>query len=300
LILFFVTFALPTCAARTEKVSNQLKRLTVEGADSVAGKSGIVLLSGTLNAAGQLVPPHATTQGVIAYHYRTADYETRLETRKETRTEVRGGKDVQITEDVTEEVTDWVEKTNEKRFSSGWNIDGFEIDPNRAVLDLPWELVFSEDDGKHRESVEVIASGINVLLAVDLDSGRVSEKPKIYRLTTKTQEQLVTQLHGSEEASRWGLLILSVVLWTLSLNLIIGPALILINIFPIQVIGAAVRTVITIVSFTTACILAASVYALVKYWWLIALLMAALAVVVFISSQKKGSATSEEVTTDDI
>lgn len=288
LLLFFVAFALPTCAARTEKVSNQIKRLSVESPEAVASKSGLALVSGTLDAAGTLTVPKGSSTGhIAAYRYRTADYETKLVTRNETRTEVRGGKDVEITEEVTEEVTDWVEKVNELRYASGWRLGGINLNPERASLDLPWEQTYSEDDGKHRESVEVIKAGGTALLATQLENGQVASQPKLYRLTSKNQEQLVQQMHSSEEAGRWGLLILSVILWTVSLNLIIGPAMILLNIFPIQQIGTMVRGVITFVSFIISCILAATVYVLVKFWWLVALLLIALTIAVVMAAQKR-------------
>jgi hypothetical protein len=287
IVLFFVAFALPTWAARTEKVSKLVARLEVLDASAATGLNGLALVNGTLSASSLLTPPKGDAKNLLAYRYQTADMETHLETHQETHTEVRNGQDVEVTEEVTEEVTDWVTKVDDERFASGWQVGAIRIDPQRASLDLQWEQVYHEDNGKHRESVEVLRPGGMVLLAAELNNGQVAEQPKLYKLTSKNKAELVAEMNVGEEAGRWGLLIVSVIVWTISLNLLIGPAMILINIIPIQQIGGALRGMITFISFLVACTLAWFTYTLVKYWWLIALLLLVLTVVVILNARNR-------------
>jgi hypothetical protein len=127
----------------------------------------------------------------------------------------------------------------------------------------------------------------DVLLAADLHGGQIAEDPDFAILTYKSSEELIAELHKTEEGQRWLLIAMSVILWTVSLNLIVGPAMVLFNIFPIQAVGCALRSLIGLLSFVVACALTAVMYISVRYWWAV-LLGLALIIWLLVSVIRKG------------
>ena len=296
ILLFFITFSLPFCAARTEKDSKDIAQLDVITAQEAASFTGKTLVRGKLAPAEQLDVPMVTVDApVLAYQYTMEKWETWTETKTETRTVTRDGQDVEITEEVTEEVSDWKVQNEDERWSK-LSLDGMHIDPENARIDLEWENVFNDEytdaatGEKFRENVEVIKGGMTVLWAAELENGRLAAKPDFNRVTPKTKQELVAQMHGEEEGQRWMLIIASVILWTIAFNLLIGPAFFLLNIIPVKQIGAAVRGIYTVVSLVMAVILTWVTYVAVRYWWLILLLLIALAVVIVVLANRRRQA----------
>ncbi len=279
IVLFCASFALPFYAARTEKDSRDVAKLTPVSADQAAGISGNALLSGVLQSDNTLRVPKGSASGILAYRYTVEDLVTRPETRTETHTEVQNGQDVEVTEEVTEMVEKW-ETTLEDEKWQPLRLGALTIDRTQAQIELPWETIFNEmrSNQKHRETVEVIQGGVAVLLACELQDGAIVAQPDFYKLTSKNKDELVAQMNTAEETGRWGLIIASIVLWTISLNLLIGPLMILINIIPVKAVGGVVRGIVTFVSFIIACLMTWIVYVAVRYWWVIILVMAAIAV----------------------
>jgi hypothetical protein len=294
ILLFFAAFALPYYAARTEKDSKDVSKLTPVSVDQAASISGMALLQGVLASDGSLRVPKGNASGILAYKYLVEDLVTRPEKRTETHTEVQNGKDVEVTEEVTEMVEKWETARSEEQWQP-LRLGPLEIDRSRAKIDLPWTTVVNEmrADQKHRESVEVVKGGIPVLLACELANGAIVDEPDFYILTSQSKEQLVAQMNTAEETNRWGLIIASVVLWTISFNLLIGPLMILINIIPIKAVGAAVRGVITFVSLIIASLMTWIVYVAVRYWWVIVIVMAAIAVWLVVALNRNRQAKPE-------
>lgn len=277
LVLFFAAFALPFHAARTEKDSAEVDRLAPVSAEQAGAISGKALLQGVLAADGSVRPPKGAAGDILAYRYTVEDLVTRPEKRQETHTVVRNGQDVEVTEEVTEMVEKW-ETTSEEEVWQPLRLGAVEIDRNRAAVDLPWVTIVDElrADKRHREKVQVVKGGVAVLLACELKDGAVVTEPDFFRLTSKSQGELAAAMNTAEETGRWGLIIASVVLWTISLNLLIGPLLVLINIIPVKIIGGAVRGVVTLIAFIISCAMTWFVYMFVRYWWLLAILCGAL------------------------
>lgn len=276
-VLFFAGFALPYYAARTEKDSRDVSKLTPVSVEQAAGISGKALLTGILQSDNSLRVPKGTASNILAYKYTVEDLVVRPETRQETKTVVRNGQDVEVTEEVTEMVEKWETTLDDEQWQP-LCLGALEIDHSRA--DLPWETVFSElrADQKHREQVKVVKGGVQVLLACEMQNGAIVAKPDFYILTTKNKDELVAQMNTAEETGRWGLIIASVILWTISFNLLLGPLMILINIIPVKAVGGVVRGAVTFVSLLIASLMTWIVYVAVRYWWVIALLLAALGI----------------------
>jgi len=288
LLLFFVTFALPYCAATTEKDSKDISRLSVVPAADVVNTTGKALVRGELTTDMPVVPPKGAAPRVLAFKYIVEDYVTHPVKHNETHTEVQGGKEVEVTEEVTEMVSEWVAKPEETKWAQ-LKLGGITIDPNRASMqNMPWEEAWktSNQQDTHREHVDVLRPGLTVLLATQLTGGQVATQPDFYIVTTHTKDELVASLGRAEEGQRWLLIIASVVLWTIAFNLLIGPAMILLNILPVKAIGAAVRGVYTFFAFICACILTWTTYVAVRYWWLIIVVLAVAAVVVMVMTNK--------------
>lgn len=294
ILLFFATFALPYFSATTEKDSRDVAKLEVTSMEQASDLSGKALVSGVLTTTTPVVPPKGESIPLLAYHYLVEDYEMHYETRTETHTEVQGGKEVEVTEEIREEVWDWVAKIDETRWAP-LTLGTINVDPQKASMDLPW-LKHWETGGdatRHRESVHVVMPNQNVLLAAEFAAGQVTAQPDFYRVTIKNKDELVAAMHSAEETQRWVLIIASVVLWTIAFNLMIGPAMILLNILPIKALSGAVRAIYTFFAFICSCILTWTVYVAVRYWWLLLVVLAVLAVVIVVMANKHRRATPE-------
>ena len=297
LLLFFVTFALPYCAATTEKDSKDMAKLDQVNAAEAAGLDGKYAVKGILSAGNEVEAPVGDVdKPILAYRYLVERYEPHIETRQETRTEVQNGMDVEITEEVEEEVWEWETLESDEDWAQ-FKLGTITIDPQKCKIgELKWQQVYKDeyedyDTGyKIRETCEVMYANVSVILAAEFAGGQVVDKPDFYRITTGSMDDMVAKAHGEEEGQRWMLIVLSVILWTISMNLILGPAMILINIIPIKEISGAVRGVLTFVSLIIACLITFVTYVAIRYWWVIVLALLALTAFVIYSVNKNRSA----------
>ena len=291
-------FGLTYCAATTEKDSKDISKLEPISAEQTAGFSGKTLVQGVVEPVDEVQPPIGEATDILAFVYLQEVYETREETHTETRTEIENGQEVEYTEEVTEEVTDWWEIERDEQWVKAMQLGPLQLDPRACRVDLPWEQAFQDEykdaSGKpYRESVEVIKGNRNVLLAVELSNGSVAAEPDFCIVTNKSKEELVSQLHAQEETQRWILLVVSVVLMAISFNLMLGPAMILINIIPIKAISGGVRAFIVFISLVLSTAIIAVTYLFVRFWWVILLLLIGLAIWVIISANQNRRAAPQ-------
>jgi hypothetical protein len=296
LVLFLVTFSLPYCAAKTEKDSKQLA-MDVTPVAQAASLTGIATVQGPLTAVNQLQVPYAETdKPVLAYDFLREDWETWEETHNETHTETVNGKDEEVTEEVTEEVSGWKELTHELQWSP-IRLGSINIDHNKCRIELPWQQTYQqefEDNGTRiRDTVKVVEVPQDAYLYAEFTDGQIAPDPDFARLSTRGPEAQKQQMNKEEESGRWLKIIAAIILWTISLNLLLGPAMLLINIIPVQQIGAAVRAVLTFVSFVIACIMTFVTYTFIRYWWVFVLLLVVLAVVVTVSAMQRRQAAPD-------
>jgi hypothetical protein len=281
ILLCCATFALPYCAATKEKDSKDVAKLTPVAVEQAGMLDGRAAVTGTLSTDAPVIPPKGSAGAVLAYRYVVEDYETHPETHTETHTEVQNGKEVEVTEEVTEDVSEWVTKIDETKWAP-LKLGAINIDPQRADMQLTWIQDWSQNNAQntHRERVEVVKLSPSVLLAAEFNGGQVAVPPDFYIVTTQSKDQLVASMNATEETGRWVLIIASVILWTISFNLIIGPAMILLNILPVQALSGAIRGVYTFFSLLLAVLLTWTVYVAVRYWWMILIVLAVLVVVI--------------------
>ncbi len=278
ILLFCITFALPYCAATQEKDSKDIAKLSVKDVATGVPAEGKVLLSGPLTAVNLPVPPLDSRTGaqkagtqMIYYRYVFDLWQTHTETHTETRTVTENGQDKEITEEVTEDVSEWVNQKDESRWAQ-LSLGTIAIDPEHVSMDLPeMEIYRQEVPNKRREVVTAMFLPAQVLLAAELEAGQVKTDPDFATLTTKSKEELVGSMNSAEEASRWLKFWLAVVLWTISLNLIVGPAMVIFNVFPIKAVGCGLRAIILVVSFVFSLALTYTLYVAIRYWWAVAL-----------------------------
>ena len=304
LLMFALTFLLPFNAARTEKDSKDVSHLQVMPVADAASFSGKALLSGTAEAVSRMQVPRGSANNIFAFNYTVEEYVTHDETHEETHTEVRNGKEVQVTEQVTEEVTEWIE--NKDRSRNEWSDIRFghltlQHGQTGLKIDLPWREIYkSGDEGtKLRETVEVVDGNKQCLLAVELNNGQVVDKPDFFRLTDKSKDELTSAMNSEEESSRWMLIILSVVLWTISFNLMLGPAMLMFNIFPVKQVGGCARGIVTLLSLIAAVLTTWITYVFTRYWWVIVLLLIGGAVLMMMKSRSGVSADPDLELDDD-
>ncbi|MCC7478519.1 hypothetical protein IT575_08680 [bacterium] len=278
ILLFCITFALPYCAATQEKDSKDIAKLEVRDVAAGVPSDGKALISGPLTATNTPVPPLDSRTGaqkagttIIYYQYTMDLWQTHTETHTETRTVTENGQDIEITEEVTEDVSEWVNQRDERRWAQ-LSVGTVIVNPERCDIDLPEiEIYRQELPNQRREVVTAILLPDQVLLAAELQSGQVAPEPDFYRLTTKSKDELVASLNSAEESSRWIKIVLSVILWTVALNLIVGPAMVIFNIFPIKAVGCGLRALVGLVSFLTALALTFTMYVAIRYWWAVVL-----------------------------
>ncbi|MCB1218768.1 hypothetical protein KDL44_15390 [bacterium] len=304
ILIFFLTFMLPFSAARTEKDSRDIGKLDVMKVEDASGFSGKALLSGTAEPVEQLRVPRGTASNIIAFRYTVEKYETRIEEHDETHTEVRNGKDVQVTERVQEEVTEWV--TDKDRSREEWSDVRFghlllESGSAGPRFDIPWQEIFREgDEGtKLRETVEIKQGGQPCLLAIEMKDGNVVAEPDFFRLTDKTKDQLVSTMDSEEEGGRWMKIVFSVILWTIAFNLMLGPAMLMFNIFPVKQVGGCARGIVGFMAFLAAIVTTWITYVLTKFWWVIVLLIVGLAVFMVVRAMQPGKAEPDMDLDDD-
>jgi hypothetical protein len=299
IVLFFVTFLIPFNAARTEKDSKDVRKLEVISAEQASGWDGKALVEGVLTVSNSPRAPFGNSSGIVAYRYLVEDYETKIVTKVETHTETRNGQDVEVKEEVKKEVSDWVTKRDDKVWAD-LQLGAVNIEPGAVDIRLGWEEIYKSENppGKHRETVEVIRPPLKVLLAAELAGGQIAAQPDFAILTWQSKDELVASLNQAEEGRRWGLIFLSILLWTISLNLLMGPAMLLLNIMPVEAVGCAARAAVTFVAFLIACSMTFIVYFLTAYWWLVFILLAVLAVVAFsLGNKHRKPQMAEEVPT---
>ncbi|MCB1185527.1 hypothetical protein KDL29_00025 [bacterium] len=304
ILIFFLTFMLPFSAARTEKDSKDISKLEVMDVKDAAGFSGKALLQGIAEPVDRLQVPRGSASDIIAFRYTVEKYETRIEEHDETHTEVRNGKDVEVTERVQEEVTEWV--TDDDRSREEWSDVRFghlllESGAAGPKFDIPWQEIFREGDEntKLRETVEIKQGGQQCLLAIEMKDGNVVAEPDFFRLTDKQKDQLVSTMNSEEEGSRWMKIAFSVILWTIAFNLILGPAMLLFNIFPVKQVGGCARGIVTLLAFIAACVTTFITYVLTKFWWVIVLLIVGLAVFMIVKAMSPGKAEPDMNLDDD-
>jgi len=297
LILFFIPFGLTYCAGTQEKDSRDIARLEPRTAQSIAGFTGPALVEApAVTALEQLEPPIGESGAMLlAYDYKLERWETWTETRTETETRIENGQEVEYTYEVEEEVSDWKVKDQDKRWSQ-LAVGDIRIDPDKCEIQLAWERTFSDEytealtGDRYRETVEVLRGRPDMLLAAEFEDGQVAEDPDFYILTTRDKDQLVEHLNKREESNRKMLLVLAVILMWISLNLIIGPAMLLINLIPVKALTGAIRFVVGIVALILSIIIVAVTYFFVRYWWVVVLLLLALAVWLVIEANRNRQA----------
>lgn len=303
-VMFGLTFLLPFNAARTEKDSKDVAKLQQMAVAEAADFSGKALLSGKAEAVSRLQVPRGSASDIFAFNYTVEEYITHDVTRTETHTEVRNGKEVQVTEEIVEEVTEWIE--NKDRSRNEWTDIRFghlslQHGQSGLKIDLPWREIYKQGDEKTklRETVEVVDGNKECLLAVEMKDGQVVAKPDFFRLTDKNKDQLVAAMNSEEESSRWMLIFFSVVLWTISFNLMLGPAMLLLNIIPVKQVGGCARGIVTALSLVAAIITTWITYVFTRYWWLIVLMLVGAAVWMMMRARSSAEAHPDMDMDDD-
>jgi hypothetical protein len=297
LLLFFIPFGLTYCAGTQEKDSKDISKLEVRSAESVAGFTGKALVAvPQLTLGDKLEPPIGDSEAnLIAYDYKFEKWETWTETHQETETRVENGQEVEYTYDVEEEVSDWKIQDQDKRWAR-LAVGDINIDPQKCNVQLEWTQSFKDEytdastGEKYRETVHVIRAAPNMLLAAEFDNGQVADDPDFYILTPHDKDALVAKLDVSEENTRKFKLVLAVILMWISLNLIIGPAMLMINLIPIKQLTGAIRFVVGIIALILSIIIVAVTYFFVRYWWIIILLLLGLAVWIVIEANRNRNA----------
>ena len=292
-LLFFVPFVLTYCAATTEKDSQDIAKLSVVQAQDAGSISGMSLVKGVVTAANTVTPyiGEGVDGAVLFYDYEVRREETRIEQQDRTETRIENGQEVEytITEDV--EVTEWVTVEHESEWGD-LRLGPIQVNPKKCRVNLTEKTTFTDS---YRDTVTgepweekqtVIYADVSAILAAEFQDGKVVDEPDFYILTTKSQEELVAQLNTAEETSRWGKVIFAIILMTISFNLMLGPAMLLINIFPIKQLSGAIRFVIFICSAILSTAIVGATYMFVRFWWVIVLVILGLAVWIVIEAGK--------------
>ena len=168
-----------------------------------------------------------------------------------------------------------------------------------AVIVLAGAIVSGGAFAQQDEGIVVTATRVPEAKVVKPKPGSIMEKVSLtygvgyndLDLTTdKGKDELVGAMNSEEESSRWMKIIFSVILWTIAFNLMLGPAMLMFNLFPVKQVGGCARGIVTVFAFIAACFTTWITYVLTRFWWVVVLLIVALAVFMIVRAMTPGKA----------
>jgi len=301
-ILFALAFWPAWCSVRgVEEVSKAVEALPLVAAEDASGQSGMIRIFGEPSDIDYIeldieCEEIDETADVFWYHFKLQEYTEHEETRERTETRTEGGQEVEYTVEDTVMVEDWEVIEDSTDVAGSFKLSDIEIDTRRAELRLT-DFETCEDKGRERLGEEwllieyIPIDEMNEIAVVgDLQDDEIgSGEPFI--ITDQDPDELVSAMATEEKGSRTMLTIVSIIMFFIAFNLIIGPLLFLLNYVP--VIGAGLRFGIGIGSLILAIILVLILRFIIAFWWVILILLAVIIWVLIAMAKKKSSVEPE-------
>ena len=302
-ILFALAFVPAWCSVRgVAEHSKTLEALPLLTAAQAKGQTGLVKVHGKPENV-EVVPFDIACKEINAkkdvfwYHKALKEFREHPETRQKTVTRTVNGQEVQETVEEQYMVQDWQVLNEETQAAASFTLGGIEVLPRESDLRLT-RFESCQDKGPETlgskwllvEYLPIEDVG-DLVVVGEMVSDRISSGTP-FIITDKSADELVADLAASESAAKWGLTALSVILFFLGFNLIIGPLLFLLKYVPF--VGGGLRFVIGVVSLVLSIVLVLIIKFVILYWWLILVLLAGLVILVAVLASRRHPEAVEE------
>lgn len=301
-ILFALAFWPAWCSVRgVEEVSKAVEALPIVAAEDASGQSGMIRIYGEPSEIDYIeldieCEEMDETIDVFWYHFLLKEYTEHEETRERTETRIEGGQEVEYTIEDTVMVEDWETMEDSTDVAGSFILSDIEIDTRRAELRLT-EFETCEDKGRERlgeewlliEYIPIDEMGEIAVVGDLQDDEIVSGEPFI--ITDQDPDELVSTMASEEKGTRTMLTIVSIIMFFIAFNLIIGPLLFLLKYVPF--IGGGLRFGIGIMSLILAIILVLILRFIIAFWWVLLILLAIIIWILIAIAKKKPAAEPE-------
>jgi hypothetical protein len=302
-ILFALAFWPAWCSVRgVREVSKEVEALPLMAAEDASGQSGMIRIYGEPGDIDYIeldveCRDIDETFDVFWYHTVLREYREHPETRQRTQTHEEGGKEVEETIEETVMVQDWDVIDDEEDRAGSFMLGDISVDTRDADLRLSH---YETCDDKGREEIGEEWLTVEYLPIDDIDEFVVVGDLRDdeisggdpFIITDSAPDELVASMESAEKGSRLGLTILSIVMFFIAFNLIIGPLLFLLKYVPF--IGGGLRFGIGIASLIMAIILVLILKFIIAYWWVILILLAIIIWILIAVARKKEPAEEPE------
>jgi len=189
--------------------------------------------------------------------------------------------------------TGWRHVDSGKGITDSFTLGDIEINPGNAKTRFR-DFETCETGGIREVGEEKLVekwiplADIDRLLVVgDIDTGKISGGDPFF-ISNLPHDQLVEKLASEENLMRWIWTGLSILMFTIAFNLIIGPLLFVMKFVP--VIGGGLRFFIFIASLIISAILVFLIKFIIAFWWLLIILMLGLIFLIISIASKQKSA----------
>ncbi len=292
-ILFGLAFLPAVCSENVEEVSKLVEELPLTSLTDASSTDGLIKIQGEPSDVDSIDFRQEgcsdLRNGLDVFWYEWTLYE--YTEREVTSTDSDGNSYTEIEED-------WEMEETESDVAD-FSLEDVDVNPDSARV-LLVEADKCDDRGPeiigeewlHVEYMPV--DDLDTLLVIGEKSGDRIRAGHPFIVTDLNSPELVAQLAQEEATARTVLTIISIVLFFIAFNLIIGPLLFVLKYVP--VIGKGLRFMIGIGSLILAVIFTFLTKFIIAFWWVILLLLIVIIVVlVNISKRKEAPAPAPEV-----
>ncbi len=302
-ILFALAFVPAWCSVRgVAEHSKTLDALPLLTAAEAKGQTGLLKVHGKPENV-EVMPFDIACKEINAkedvfwYHTALKEFREHPETRQKTVTRTVNGQEVQETVEEQYMVQDWQVLDEQTQAASSFMLGEIEVLPRESDLRLT-RFESCQDKGPETlgsrwllvEYLPIEDVG-DLVVVGEMVSDRISSGTP-FIITDKSADELVADLAASESAAKWGLTALSVILFFLGFNLIIGPLLFLLKYVPF--VGGGLRFVIGVISLVLSIVLVLIIKFVILYWWVILVLLAGVVILVAVLAGRRHPKAVEE------
>jgi len=304
-IIFALAFWPAWCSVKgVEAVSEDVAALELLTPAQAEGRTGMVKVHGMPEEVDFIeldIECRDINEEVDVFWYHTVlkEYTEHPEKREHTETRTEGGQEVEYTVEEEVMVQDWEVMEEQQDVAGSFMLGEIEVDPSEAN-DRLTDYETCEDKGRERLGEEWLlveylpVDNLAELLVVGEIRNNSISGGEPFIVTDRSAEELVGQMAAAESGTRTMLTILSIVMFFISFNLIIGPLLFLLKYVPF--IGGGLRFGIAILSLILAIVWVLILKFIIAFWWLILVLLAILIILLVAIGAKRAPKAAAAVT----
>ena len=287
IILFGLAFLPAWCSENVEKVSRIVEETPMTTLADAGSVEGLIKVQGEPSDVDYIdfeaECENYVREDVFWYEWTLSEYTEHEETYEDSNGNTR-----------TRMVEDWEEQESESEVAD-FSLEDVAVQPGEARV-LLVDFDSCDDKGEEQLGEEWLhaeykpVDDLGNLLVIGEKTGESISSGHPFIVTDLTSPALVARLESEEKAARILLTILTIVLFFISFNLIIGPLLFMLKFVP--VIGGGLRTMIGIGSLILAVIMTFILKFIIAFWWLVLIILIVLIVLLVSASKKKKAVTA--------